>query len=346
MQKSKLQIKCGTLELKNMYKSVFSLIVCLLLLSCRTPPRGSFAGATIIGGDSDIFLFVPIQDNKELLTKILPEHKYVKKALDKTNFLYLSLTVKNRDVFNKEVVEERIEKEAIVEEENVEEVTTEIPNDESVIENDEEENIFNMLSYDLCAIGSYPTKLLQFFLTKKNGWTRKKLDGGYTYYQKENEVAKSFSFFSIPTKELALFSHNTDDEDKMEEVLERVDKPRPVYFDEEFEMAIQQGNPSNDICIFVSNAHFFLSKLLGIDLDLPIETLKVYLSKDVSRTKEIYTYSIILEVKNLTAGFATRLLLSKLLKTQVKVDGNKIVVEKAKVTTEKLVDIIRKVVYK
>lgn len=141
-------------------------------------------------------------------------------------------------------------------------------------------------------------------------------------------------------------SYNTDNEDKMEKLLERMDNPRPVYFDEDFEMAIQQGNPSNDICIFVQNSHFFLSKLLGINLDLPIESLKVYLGRDTSRSKEIYTYNIIIEANNLTAGFATRLLLSKLLKTQVRINGNKIVVEKAKVTSEKLVELIRKVIPK
>lgn len=346
----KLLSKCGVLELKNMYKNfLFSLITCFLLLSCASlPPRGSFAGATIIGGDSDVFIFVPVQHNKELLTKILPSHKYVKKALDKTDFLYLSLTLK--DLKQSEILNESIEKETedvpadktiSKIEENIEDGA--IISDEAIEEN-AEKNIFDSVSYDLCAVGNYPTKLTQFFLTKKNGWIRKKGSEGYTYYQKENVEEESFSFFSIPTKELALFSYNAEDEDRMEEVLTRVDKPKPVYFDEDFEMAIQQGNPSNDICIFVANSHFFLSKLLGIELDLPIESLKVYLTKDTSRSKEIYTYSITIEAKNLVAGFATRLLLSKLLKTQVRVNGNKIVVEKAKITSERLVELIQKVI--
>ena len=350
-----------------MYKNIiFSFLACFLLFSCAsTPPRGSFAGATIIGEDSDVFIFIPVQHNKELLSKILPEHKYVKKALDKTNFLYLSLMLKdlnqkkaNGEIIKSEAIEtlenelgsktlslSTKEEDEVIKKELKEELN-EVVNMPNAIEESTEQNLFDLVSYDLCAIGSYPHKLIQFFLTKKNGWTRKKADEGYTYYQKENEEKKSLSFFSIPTKELALFSYNTDNEDKMEEVLERVDKPRPVYFDEDFEMAIQQGNPSNDICIYVSNSHFFLSKLLGINLDLPIESLKVYLTKDVSRTKEIYTYTIILKAKNLTAGFATRLLLSKLLKTQVRVQGNKIIVEKAKVTSEKLVELIQKVIFK
>ena len=333
-------------------------MMCFLLLSCRSiPPRGSFAGATIIGEDSDVFLFIPVQYNKSLLTKILSNNKYVKKAIDKTDFLYLSLALKDlkqvendTDSIQETYIEDEIESETegmLQDTEKMkkskEKVASEKP--ENLKEN-AEKNPFDMVSYDVCAVGSYPTKLTRFFLTKKNGWTRKKGEEGYIYYQQENTQAKSFSFFSIPTSDLALFSYNTTNEDKMKKILERVDKPRPVYFDEEFEMAIQQGNPSNDICIFVSNSHFFLSKLLGINLNLPIESLKVYLTKDSSRTKEIYTYSIILEAKNLTAGFATRLLLSKLLKTQVKVNGNKIIVEKAKVTSEKLVELIQKVIFK
>lgn len=356
----KLQIKYGVLGLKNIYRS-FLFSLSFLLFSCTSiPPRGSFAGATIIGENSDVFIFVPVQHNKELLTKILPEHKYVKKALDKTNFLYLSLALKERKQSEKqaEIIEnetiETSEEDTILEPEEItqeseekviQKIENEIPEDIQVIE-EEEKNLFDLVSYDICAVGTYPTKLTQFFLTKKNGWIRKKGDDNHTYYKKEDEKAKSFSFFSIPTKDLVLFSYNTDNEGKMEEVLKRVNKPRPVYFDEDFEIAIQQGNPSNDICIFVSNSHFFLSKLLGINIDLPIESLKVYLTKDTSRNKEIYTYSIILEVKNLTASFATRLLLSKLLKTQVRVNGNKIIVEKAKVTSEKLVELIQKVIFK
>jgi len=348
------------LELKNIYKSfIFSLIACFLLSCASIPPRGSFAGATIIGGNSDVFIFVPVQHNKDLLTKILPNHKYVKKALDKTNFLYLSLSLRdlkqegNLNEITQEgggTLEEKLSAETEGAIEKKQEIgileIQEAGPTEVTIEENTEKNLFDSVSYDLCAVGTYPTKIAQFFFTKKSGWARKKGNEGYTYYQKEDDKAKSFSFFSIPTKDLALFSYNTDDEYRMEEVLERVDKPEPVYFDEDFEMAIQQGNNSNDICIFVSNSHFFLSKLLGINLDLPIESLKVYLAKDTSRSKEIYTYSIIIEVKNLTAGFATRLLLSKLLKTQVRVNGNKIVVEKAKVTSEKLVDIIQKVIFK
>ena len=339
-----------------MYKGfLFSLFLSFLLLSCASvPPRGSFAGATIIGEDSDVFIFIPVQHNKELLSKILPEHKYVKKALDKTNFLYLSLMLKNLENVEADDVVEKTEsleanEDVEVKEEN-QEIEEKVLNDEILIEENIEEkveqNVFDLVSYDVCAVGSYPSKLIQFFLTKKNGWFRKKSKQNYTYYQKENEEKKTFSFLSLPTKELALFSYNIDNENKMKEVLERVDRPRPVYFDEDFEMAIQQGNPSSDICIFVSNSHFFLSKLLGINLDLPIESLKVYLTRGTSRNKEIYTYSIILKVKNLTAGFATRLLLSKLLKTQVRVNGDKIVVENAKVSSEKLVDIIQKVIFK
>lgn len=365
MLQLKLRIKCGVLELKNSYKTfVFSLCLSLLFFSCESiPPRGSLAGANVIGENSDVFIFVPVQSNKELLTKVLPPHKYLKKALDKTDYLYLSLALKDLPKIDASP--------SFLEENNNETIEGEKGSDESVsdkgkniqdvlegasslnvlseenemtIEENEKQNIFDLISYNLCAIGNYPAKLARFFLTKKNGWIRKRKDDGYSYYQREDDEAKSFSFFSIPTKEIALFSHNTDYEDKMEEFLERVDRPRPVYFDEDFEMAIQQGNPSNDICIFVANSHFFLSKLLGINLDLPIESLKVYLGRDTSRSKEIYTYSIIIEAKNLTAGFATRLLLSKLLKTQVRVNGNKIVVEKAKVTSERLVELIQKTI--
>ena len=346
-----------------MYKSfVFSLFLSFLFFSCASlPPRGSFAGATIIGEEADVFIFVPVQHNKELLTKILPTHKYVKKAIDKTDFLYLSLALK--DLTQKEIspllLEEK-ESETLEEEESFSYAEKNIKDthengvlsnvqseeNETLIEENEKKNLFDLVSYDICAIGNYPTKLTSFFLTKKNGWIRKKIDESYTYYQKKDNETKSFSFFSIPIKEVALLSYNTDNEDKMEKLLERMDNPRPVYFDEDFEMAIQQGNPSNDICIFVQNSHFFLSKLLGINLDLPIESLKVYLGRDTSRSKEIYTYNIIIEANNLTAGFATRLLLSKLLKTQVRINGNKIVVEKAKVTSEKLVELIRKVIPK
>ncbi|MGP1438339.1 MAG: hypothetical protein ACTTKH_04630 [Treponema sp.] len=345
-----------------MNKNIFlSIIICLLLASCSTiPPRGSFAGATIIGEDSDVFIFVPVQHNKSLLEKILPEHKYIKKALYKTNFLYLSLKLPNNENANKniendeETEEDSLQEGTLIQEDislqeevSLEEVLTiEGATDETISNAPiEEKNIFDLVSYDLCAVGAYPSKLIQFFLTKKNGWNRKKGNEGYTYYQKEDPEKSSFSFLSVPTKDLALFSYNSNDKDKMKKVLERVDKPRPVYFDEDFEMAIQQGNPSNDICIFVSNSHFFLSKLIGINLDLPIENLKVYITKDTSRTKEVYTYSIILKAKNLTAGFATRLLLSKLLKTQVRIDGNTIVVDKAKVSSERLVSLIQKVLF-
>lgn len=343
--------KYGVLELKKMYKGfIFGFVLSFLFFSCESiPPRGSLAGATVIGGNSDVFIFVPVQHNKTLLTKILPKHKYVKKALDRTDFLYLSVSIKGleqTEILNKPVEEDNtFENEIILgKKEEAQEKLGKTPHIDEVLEENVEKKLFDSVSYDLCAVGTYPTKITRFFLTKKNGWTRKKEDGGYTYYQKENDEPKSFSSFSIPTKEIALFSYNSNDEYKIEDVLERVNKPRPAYFDEEFEMSIQQGNPSNDICIFVANSHFFLSKLLGINLDLPIESLKVYLTKDTSRSKEIYTYSIIIEAKNLTASFATRLLLSKLLKTQVRVNGNNIVVEKAKITSEKLVDIIQKVV--
>ena len=50
-------------------------------------------------------------------------------------------------------------------------------------------------------------------------------------------------------------------------------------------------------------------------------------------------------MENLQASFATRLLLSKLLKSQVNIKENEIIVENAKVFTDRLVEIIKQVVY-
>ena len=75
---------------------------------------------------------------------------------------------------------------------------------------------------------------------------------------------------------------------------------------------------------------------------MPIDNLKVYLTRNTEKAKEFYNYKIILQMRNITAGFATRLLLSKLLKTQVRIEDNNIIVEKARVSVDRLVQIINK----
>lgn len=181
--------------------------MCFLLLSCRSiPPRGSFAGATVIGEDSDVFLFIPVQYNKSLLTKILSNNKYVKKAIDKTDFLYLSLALKDlkqvendTDSIQETYIEDEIESETegmLQDTEKMkkskEKVASEKP--ENIKEN-AEKNPFDMVSYDVCAVGSYPTKLTRFFLTKKNGWTRKKRRRRLYILPKRKYASKIFFIF-------------------------------------------------------------------------------------------------------------------------------------------------------
>lgn len=327
--------------------------VLFFVISCTSfPPRGSFAAANVIAEGSDVFLFIPLKENRNLLEKILPSHKYVKKALDRTNYIYVSLFLNKRLQLKEkmEIETDERNKDSFLEEiEQSEEgkdsggLSSEM---DSLIEETYEKD---KLSYDICAIGNYPKSIAGFVLKKKDGWERKIIDSGYIYYERKDDILESsspsFSFFSIPTKDIALFSYNTTKNNKINELLEKVDMPRPHTFDIDFEMEIQQGNPSGAICVFISNPYFFLYRILGINLDLPIENVKIYLIKDSSKTKEIYNCKVILKVENLQASFATRLLLSKLLKSQVNIKENEIIVENAKVFTDRLVEIIKQVVY-
>jgi len=302
--------------------SLSFLFACFVLVSCSSiPSRGSLAGATVVGEASDVFVFVPVKHNRTLLSRILPQNNYVEKALDRTEYIYLSLKVKNKE-------------------------SSGYSFDDSS-NDDSEEDIFNSLSYDVCAIGRYPKSIAGLVFNKNNGWQRQKTSSGYKYYKKLNHLnAKglpSFSFFSIPSSNLALLSYNEHNEYKMENLIDRVDSPYPVRFGEEFEIAIQQGGAAQDVCIYVANPHFFLSNLLALEIDLPIDNLKVYLKRNTEKTKEFYHYKIVLQMRNITASFATRLLLSKILKTQVRVEDNNIIVEKARVSLDKLVQIINKV---
>ena len=129
----------------------------------------------------------------------------------------------------------------------------------------------------------------------------------------------------------------------MENLLDRVNSPSPVHFGEEFEFKMQQGEEAKDICIYVANPQFFLANLLALDIDLPIDNLRVYLKRNAEKTKEYYNYKIILQMQNETASFATRLLLSKLLKTQVRIENDSIIIEKAKLGLDRLVKIINRV---
>lgn len=372
------------------------------------------APSTIIGKSSDVFLFVPVKKNMGLLTSLFNEDKYMTKALDKTDYLYVSLKLKNK--FKKgaeereqlesstEGEEEKIEdaQENVFEESQVNTLQNEIESTstegvfnekninetnstyepikeytlqeveikdidekgDNVFEEEEKGNlyintqisdeideggdVFDDINYEICAIGKYPKSVAGFIFSKKNGWKKEKSSGGYIYFQKNSsaEGGDLHSFFSIPTKNIALFSHNSSDECRMENLIDRLNSPRPSPFGIDFELAMQQGDDSSNICIFVANPHFFLSKLIGIDLDLPIENLKVYLNRNTERAKEFYNYTVILEVQNVSAGFATRLLLSKLLKSQVRIEENKIIVEKAKITKDRLLEIIKRVVFK
>ena len=369
-------------------------------MSCSSvPSRGSLAGATIIGEASDVFVFVPIKHNRMLLSRILPQNKYLEKVLDRTDYIYASLRVKHKKPMFEDMKEIVVEKadESTENEENSEVLSADAPIDIStvgaiadmpisetlldipiadvtkIVENktsgedlsapqptvssmnsnidssieETEEEVFKLLSYDLCAVGRYPKSIAGFVFNKRNGWQKQKASSGYKYYKKidglDTKGMPAFSFFSIPASNLALFSYNEKNECKMENLLDYVDSPRSVRFGEEFELSIQQGDEAKDICIYVANPHFFLEHLLDLDIDLPIDNLKVYLKRNNERAKEFYNYKIVLQMKNITAGFATRLFISKLLKTQVRIEDNNIIVEKARVSLERLVQIINKV---
>ena len=348
-----------------MNKCILYAIFAFLFFSCTsTPPRGVLQGSDVVGSYSDIFLFLPIDSNRELIKKLLPEHKYVDKLLDRTSCVYLSVKIKNKNSLIDgsinslldEIEESQDEKMSEEDEWNFYEGREyEVGENEKVeslessyIMEEDDANVLELLSYDICAIGRYPTSVAPFIFTKKNGWQKKRSSNGYVYYQKDGKIDSfgrpSFISSSIPTRNMILFSYNATNEYNMENLLDRVKKPKRVYFDREFELSIQQNDPTNDVAIFVSNPPFFLSKLIGFDLDLPISTLKVYLNKDKERIKEFYNYKIILQMENAYADFATRLLLSKLLKTKVKVEEDSIIVEKSRLSSERLLEIIKKVV--
>ena len=309
-------------------RAFFSCIIFAFLnVSCATfSQRLTLAGDAIIGKGSDVFVFVPVGYHKNLFSKLFPSQKYIDKAIDRTNYLYISLKMKD-------------DKEAFAEKKS---------DDEMLSIDDEGDALLDKINFNICAVGRYPKSIAGLVFSKKNGWKKEKSSGGYIYFQKNSsaEGGDLHSFFSIPTKNIALFSHNSSDECRMENLIDRLNSPRPSPFGIDFELAMQQGDDSSNICIFVANPHFFLSKLIGIDLDLPIENLKVYLNRNTERAKEFYNYTVILEVQNISAGFATRLLLSKLLKSQVRIEENKIIVEKAKITKDRLLEIIKRVVFK
>jgi len=310
------------------------LLILYLHTSCASlPVRDSLTGVSIVGQASDVFVFVPIKHNRLLLSRILPKAKYVQKALDRTEYIYMSVKVKHQGL------------------DELEDGGGE-PGDISEIADDERlsntEDIFKLLSYDVCALGRYPKSIAALVFKKRDGWQKQKAaSSGYKYYKRLDAVdargVPSFSFCSIPESNLALFSYNERNESKMEKLLQSVSSPRKVSFGDEFAQAIKQAKTSHEICIYVANPHFFLSNLLALELDLPIENLRIYLRRNAEKAKEFYNYKLILQMRNETAGFATRLLLSKLLKTQARIEGENIIVEKSKLGLDRLVDIINKV---
>lgn len=318
-----------------------SFFVLFIFVSCASVhPRGTLAGATVVGKESDVFVFVPIGHNRTLLSRVLPQSKYIEKVLDRTNYLYASIKVKNKKPLLFDDVQETEEGVNTSSFDSSDATST----DSSM--GGEGQDIFSLLSYDVCAVGKYPKSIAGFIFNKSNGWQKQKSISGYKYYKKVDRVdargVPVFSFCAIPDSNLALFSYNEANECKMENLLERVDSPHPVRFGEEFELSIQQGENAKDICVYVANPQFFLASLLALDIDLPIDNLKVYLTRNTEKAKEFYNYKIILQMRNITAGFATRLLLSKLLKTQVRIEDNNIIVEKARVSVDRLVQIINK----
>ncbi len=306
---------------------LFCIFALLLFFSCSTLSKKKvLAGEGVVAPSSDIFIFVPTKHYKKLFSRLFPGSPYAEKILNRTEYLYLSLKLK--DEASSEGLEEGGQLDA-----------TESSAYPALDEGDDAS--FENMKMNICAIGRYPKSMAGLVFNKKNGWQKEKSESGYSYYIRGDESA--FSFFSIPKKELAIFSHNSDDRGEMETLLGRLESPGFIEFGEEFGSKIKSGSQNEEICVFVSNPHLFLSKLVGLQLDLPIESLKLYLKRNTESAKDVYNYSIILDMKNITAGFATRLLLSKLLKTQVRIEENRIIVEKAKIAGDRLLQIVKKV---
>lgn len=187
----------------------------------------------------------------------------------------------------------------------------------------------------ICAAGNYPHLLSGSFFRKTDGWNHEKTSGGIKYY------SSRYLDTSLPKKNIAIMLFGTPPRRSMEETVQLLENPESVSLPPSFENLLKTGAASGKIGLFVRNADFFLYKILGIKLGFPIDKIEMYLTKDTTSRKEVYNYNLDIEVNNANMGFAARLLLSKILKAEVKIDGNKIIVENGKVSAAKLGSIVK-----
>lgn len=179
----------------------------------------------------------------------------------------------------------------------------------------------------LCAVGSYPANMAGSIFKEKNGWIK------YTAKNNVNYYSGGISAVSVPNNQNAFLALSNTPETSMQFLLDNSTSTEVVSFSQKYNLLVE--NPiAGTVSIFVKSPNFFIEKLLGVDLQLPVKTSEIYLTKNKQDLSYSYDFSI--ETGNKMTAFALSLLLKKAMNANVKTENFTIFIENGTISEQQL----------
>jgi hypothetical protein len=186
----------------------------------------------------------------------------------------------------------------------------------------------------VCAVGNYPANLAGMAFKEKNGWTKYIASNSVSYY------SGGISAISIPNNSSAFLALADEPEHSMKRFLEDGKSEKIVPFSENFDRFVETTT-KNAVGIFIKNPNFFIAKMLGTDLQLPVTTSEIYLLKDAENG--MYSYNFSIETGNKMTAFALSLLLRTVVNADVKTADKTVLVENGKLSETDLGNLLQKI---
>lgn len=184
----------------------------------------------------------------------------------------------------------------------------------------------------VCAVGRYPANMAGSIFKEKNGWTR------YTAKNDVNYYSGGMSAVSIPNDSNAFLALSDKPETSMQFFLDNASSEKIVPLSQKYNLFVE--NPvAGTVAIFIKNPNFFIAKILGVDLQLPVKASEIYLTKNTGESTYNYDFSV--ETGNNMTAFALSLLLKKTINADVKTSGATLFIENGKLTEEDLATLLK-----
>ncbi|MBQ7613091.1 MAG: hypothetical protein IJU92_08520 [Spirochaetaceae bacterium] len=184
----------------------------------------------------------------------------------------------------------------------------------------------------ICAEGNYPPSLTGFIFDEKNGWKKSTAANGVAYY------SGGINAVSIPNTKNTLLALASQPEETMYRFLERAKNKTSPGFSEAFERFVE--NPTKGtVGIFVKNPNFLFARILGTDLQLPLQGSEIFLKRQKDGS---YTYDFGIKTSNALTAFGVSLAVRAALNAEVTLDGNTVQVKNGKLPKTQLSDMLKK----